>query len=136
MFLRNLSGLESETPGTPSKVLRATQVGLAGVCPANRNGPAWIPSANQPGGGRSRRAPPARCEEEGEREMGAQFSEEFLLGYRPGHRDGFADAVLLMRDAVTLSAQAATLARREAQLSQPLSGDGLLREDGKVVSRS
>ncbi len=32
--------------------------------------------------------------------MGSQFSEKFLLGYRGGHRDGFADAVLLMRDAV------------------------------------
>jgi hypothetical protein len=58
--------------------------------------------------------------------MGAQFSEEFLLGYRAGHRDGFADAVMLMRDAVTAHQQALALGRREDQLAHLLSGGGLL----------
>ena len=58
--------------------------------------------------------------------MGAQFSEEFLLGYRAGHRDGFADAVLLMRDAVTAHQQTLALGRREDQLAHLLSGGGLL----------
>ncbi len=58
--------------------------------------------------------------------MGSQFSEEFLLGYRAGHRDGFADAVSLMRDAVTAHAQSRALARREGQLDRLLTGGGLL----------
>ena len=58
--------------------------------------------------------------------MGSQFSEEFLLGYRAGHRDGFADAVTLMRDAVTAHQQALALGRREDQLAHLLSGGGLL----------
>ncbi len=64
--------------------------------------------------------------------MGAQFSEEFLLGYRAGHRDGFADAVLLMRDGVTAHQQALAAARREKQLADLLSGAGLIpaRESG------
>ena len=37
--------------------------------------------------------------------MGSGFSEEFLLGYRAGHPDGFADAVLRMRDATTVHHQ-------------------------------
>ena len=57
--------------------------------------------------------------------MGSQFSEEFLLGYRAGHRDGFADAVLLMRDAATAHKRMTALARRETQLDRLLSGDGL-----------
>ncbi len=57
--------------------------------------------------------------------MGSQFSEEFLLGYRAGHRDGFADAVLLMRDAATGHQQALTLAQREARVRQLLSGEAL-----------
>ena len=58
--------------------------------------------------------------------MGSQFSEEFLLGYRAGHRDGFADAVQLMRDAVTADARSRALARREDQLGRLLSGNGIL----------
>ena len=58
--------------------------------------------------------------------MGSQFSEEFLLGYRAGHRDGFADAVVLMRDAVTAHEHALALGRREDQLAHLLSGGGLL----------
>ena len=57
--------------------------------------------------------------------MGSQFSEEFLLGYRAGHRDGFADAVLLMRDGVTPHHQACALARREAEIARLLSGQAL-----------
>ncbi len=57
--------------------------------------------------------------------MGSQFSEEFLLGYRAGHRDGFADAVLLMRDSATPHGQRLSLARREEQLAHLLSGSGL-----------
>lgn len=49
--------------------------------------------------------------------MGSQFSEEFLLGYRTGHRDGFADALLLLRDALTPHARAHALARRRQQLA-------------------
>ncbi len=60
--------------------------------------------------------------------MGSQFSAEFLLGYRAGHRDGFADAVLRMRDAVTAYAQSHALAQREAQLDHLLSGGGLISE--------
>lgn len=60
--------------------------------------------------------------------MGSQFSEEFLLGYRAGHRDGFADAVQLMRDAATADARSRALARREDQLGRLLSGAGLLSE--------
>ncbi len=48
--------------------------------------------------------------------MGLQFSEEFLLGYRAGHRDGFADALLLMRDATGPHRQALALENREEQL--------------------
>ncbi len=66
--------------------------------------------------------------------MGAQFSEEFLLGYRAGHRDGFADAVLLMRDAVTPHPQARALARREAELAKLLSGEALGPEDRRAVT--
>ena len=58
--------------------------------------------------------------------MGSQFSEEFLLGYRAGHRDGFADAVMLMRDAVTSHQQALAVRQREDQLAHLLSGGGLL----------
>jgi hypothetical protein len=65
--------------------------------------------------------------------MGSQFSEEFLLGYRAGHRDGFADAVLLMRDAVTPHKQAHALAQREARLQQLLSGEVPVREDGQAA---
>ncbi len=65
--------------------------------------------------------------------MGAQFSEEFLLGYRAGHRDGFADAVLLMRDAVTPKAQGSAVARREAQLNRLLSTEALAPEDGQAT---
>ncbi len=60
--------------------------------------------------------------------MGAQFSAEFLLGYRAGHRDGFADAVVLMRDAVTAHQQALALARRQEQLARLLSAGGLISE--------
>ncbi|HEY7677089.1 MAG TPA: hypothetical protein VIG69_08445 [Candidatus Methylomirabilis sp.] len=68
--------------------------------------------------------------------MGAQFSEEFLLGYRAGHRDGFADAVLLMRDAVTAHLQARALARREAQLTDLLypGEDAGARDEGERVA--
>ncbi len=62
--------------------------------------------------------------------MGSQFSEEFLLGYRAGHRDGFADAALLMRDAVTAYAQSQALAERETQLAHLLSGGGLMSDGG------
>ena len=55
--------------------------------------------------------------------MGSQFSEEFLLGYRAGHRDGFADAVMLMRDAVTPHHQSGAVARREVQLDRLLGGE-------------
>ena len=61
--------------------------------------------------------------------MGAQFSEEFLLGYRAGHRDGFADAVILMRDGVTPHHQAGSLARREAQIARLLSGQALEEQE-------
>lgn len=64
--------------------------------------------------------------------MGSQFSEEFLLGYRAGHRDGFADAVLLMRDAVTPFVQSRTLAQREEQLARLLSGAGLVPEPRQI----
>jgi hypothetical protein len=60
--------------------------------------------------------------------MGSQFSAEFLLGYRAGHRDGFADAVLLMRDAATVYAQSHALEQREAQLAHLLSGGGLVSD--------
>lgn len=63
--------------------------------------------------------------------MGAQFSEEFLLGYRAGHRDGFADAVLLMRDGVTAHHQAGSLARREAQIARLLCGQPAEAENGR-----
>jgi len=62
--------------------------------------------------------------------MGTQFSEEFLLGYRAGHRDGFADAVILMRDSVTPHHQAGVLARREAQIARLLSGQALEQPNG------
>ncbi len=65
--------------------------------------------------------------------MGSQFSEEFLLGYRAGHRDGFADAVLLMRDAATPHRQARASAQREGRLTQLLSGEGLVPEDGQAA---
>ena len=65
--------------------------------------------------------------------MGTQFSEEFLLGYRAGHRDGFADAVLLMRDAVTPKVQGSAVARREAQLNRLLSTEALAPEDGQAT---
>lgn len=55
--------------------------------------------------------------------MGSQFSEEFLLGYRAGHRDGFADAVMLMRDAVTPHQQSGAVARREVHLGRLLGGE-------------
>lgn len=58
--------------------------------------------------------------------MGSQFSEEFLLGYRAGHQNGFADAVRLMRDAVTLHQQGVALAQREDKLAHLLSGGGLV----------
>lgn len=66
--------------------------------------------------------------------MGSQFSEEFLLGYRAGHRDGFADATLLMRDSATSYGQALSLARRQEQLDHLLSGGGLVAapEPGKA----
>ncbi len=57
--------------------------------------------------------------------MGASFSEEFLMGYQAGHRDGFADAVLLMRDVTTPHRQAAAMASREAQIERLLSGETL-----------
>ncbi len=71
--------------------------------------------------------------------MGSQFSEEFLLGYRAGHRDGFADAVQLMRDAATADGRSRALARREDQLGQLLSGGGLFSEtlpEAKRASRT
>ena len=58
--------------------------------------------------------------------MGSQFSEEFVLGYRAGHRDGFADAAMLMGDAMPAHQQALALGRREDQLAHLLSGGGLL----------
>ncbi len=58
--------------------------------------------------------------------MSSQLTEEFLLGYRAGHRDGFADAIALMRDAVAAGGQMCALAAREEQLAQLLSRDGLL----------
>lgn len=58
--------------------------------------------------------------------MGSQFSDYFLLGYRAGHRDGFAAAVLRMRDAATAHAQVLSLSRREEQLALLLSGGGLV----------
>jgi len=71
--------------------------------------------------------------------VGSQFSEEFLLGYRAGHRDGFADAVQLMRDAATADSRSRALARREDQLGRLLSGNGLLPEtlpEGKQAERN
>ncbi len=65
--------------------------------------------------------------------MGAQFSEEFLLGYRAGHRDGFADAVLRMRDGTTPHQQASALAHREAQIERLLSGEALERAREPVM---
>ncbi len=65
--------------------------------------------------------------------MGSQFSEEFLLGYRAGHRDGFADALLLMRDTLTPHQQSRVLARREAQISQLLSGEVQESERGQTA---
>lgn len=65
--------------------------------------------------------------------MGSQFSEEFLLGYRAGHRDGFADAVLLMRDGVTPHQQAGALARREAQIARLLSGPAIEPPNGDGI---
>ena len=64
--------------------------------------------------------------------MGAQFSDEFLLGYRAGHRDGFADAVVWLRDAVTAHQQALALARRGAQLGPLLSVGRLISETGPM----
>jgi hypothetical protein len=71
--------------------------------------------------------------------VGSQFSEEFLLGYRAGHRDGFADAVQLMRDAATADSRSRALARREDQLGRLLSGNGLLPDtppEGKQPERT
>lgn len=68
--------------------------------------------------------------------MGTQFSEEFLLGYRAGHRDGFADAVLRMRDAVTHLAHTRALAHREAELARLLSGAGLLGDPSRSPERA
>jgi hypothetical protein len=68
--------------------------------------------------------------------MGFQFSDEFLLGYRAGHRDGFADAVQLMRNAVTSHREKFALRDRENRLAELLhsgcvpEGD----ENGKDVS--
>ncbi len=67
--------------------------------------------------------------------MSAGFSEEFLLGYRAGHRDGFADAVLRMRDVTTPHQHAAALARREAQIERLLSGEALEPEHGPGTKR-
>lgn len=65
--------------------------------------------------------------------MGSQFSEEFLLGYRAGHRDGFADAVLQMRDAVTAHLHTRALARREGQLAQILPIQDVAPKNGRTV---
>ena len=62
--------------------------------------------------------------------MGAQFSEEFLLGYHAGHRDGFTDAVVLMRDAVTRHQQTSAVTRRVQQITHLLTGDGLFPASG------
>ena len=52
--------------------------------------------------------------------MGFQLSDEFLLGYRAGHRDGFADAVQLMRNAVTSHREKFAMRDREARLAELL----------------
>lgn len=83
--------------------------------------------------------PGRETEKSKEDTVGSQFSEEFLLGYRAGHRDGFADAVQLMRDASTADGRARALARREDQLGRLLSGNGLLPDtlpEGKQAERT
>ncbi len=68
--------------------------------------------------------------------VGTQFSEEFLLGYRAGHRDGFADAVVLMRDAVTAHQQGLAVARREEQLAHLLSGGSLVPAAESILEKA
>lgn len=68
--------------------------------------------------------------------MGSQFSEEFLLGYRAGHRDGFADALMLVRDVLTPHTQSRAVASREAQLGHLLSGNGLLGTNGRAEGQA
>ena len=68
--------------------------------------------------------------------MGSHFSDEFLLGYRAGHRDGFADAVQLMRNAVTSHREKFALRDREARLAELLPSGRVPEgdENGKEVS--